>query len=139
MGIIKEYKIKWEGSTIDLFSIIAEDKIKKAYRDKEFENLPGYGKPLPKDDLAAVPESMRMAYRILKNAGYTPEENDLNKEIKSIEDLIKLCKDPDEKKELQKKVNEKLLHYNRILSKRKTNTNSTVFKSYEDKIQNKLL
>lgn len=139
MGIIKIKILKWEGRTIDLFSIIAEEKIKKAYKDGEFENLPGYGKPLPKDDLAAVPESMHIAYRILKNAGYTPEENDLKNEIKLIEDLIKLCEDPQEIKELQKKVNEKLLHYNRILSKRKTNTNSTVFKSYENKIQNKLL
>ncbi len=86
-----------------------------------------------------MPESMRMAYRILKNAGYTPEENDLKNEIKSIEDLIKLCEDPEEKRQLQQKVNEKLLHYNRILSKRKTNTNSAVFKNYENKIQNRLL
>ncbi|MDQ0271542.1 hypothetical protein J2S17_003430 [Cytobacillus purgationiresistens] len=55
---------------MDFFWMRAEERIKKAQRECEFEGLPGYGKPFPNDDLASVPESLRMAYRVVKNAGY---------------------------------------------------------------------
>lgn len=123
---------------MDFFSIFSEDRIKKAYKDGEFDNLPGYGKPLPPDDLFSVPENLRMAYRIMKNAGFTDEENQVKKEIMTIEDLMKKCEDQEEKKALQKKLNEKLLRYNSMMSKRRQNTNSSLFKNYEEKINNKL-
>ncbi|KON89799.1 hypothetical protein AF332_25295 [Sporosarcina globispora] len=123
---------------MDFFSILSEDRIKKAYKDGEFDNLPGYGKPLPYDDLSSVPENMRMAYRIMKNAGFTDEESQMKKEMLTIEDLIKKCEDQEEKKELQKKLNEKMLRFNSMMSKRRQNTNSSLFKNYEEKINNKL-
>ncbi|MCS0669760.1 DnaJ family domain-containing protein [Cytobacillus firmus] len=123
---------------MDFFSILSEDRIKKAYKDGEFDNLPGYGKPLPFDDLSSVPENLRMAYRIMKNAGFTDEENQMKKEMLTIEDLIKQCEDQEEKKALQKKLNEKMLRFNSMMSKRRQNTNSSLFKNYEEKINNKL-
>lgn len=123
---------------MDFFSILSEDRIKKAYKDGEFDHLPGYGKPLPPDDLSSVPENLRMAYRIMKNAGFTDEENQVKKEMMTIEDLMKKCEDQEEKKALQKKLNEKLLRYNSMMSKRRQNTNSSLFKNYEEKINNKL-
>jgi len=47
---------------------IAEQKIADAVSQGEFDNLPGAGRPLELDDDALVPEDMRMAHRILKNA-----------------------------------------------------------------------
>ena len=44
-----------------------------------FEGLSGFGKPLPKDDAAHVPEELRMGYRIMKNAGFAGEETALKK------------------------------------------------------------
>ncbi|QED46761.1 DnaJ family domain-containing protein [Cytobacillus dafuensis] len=123
---------------MDFFSIISEDRIKKAYKEKEFENLPGYGKPLPFDDLASVPEDIRMAYRVLKNAGYTEEDNQLKKEMLTIEELIRKCEDPDEKQKLQKKLNEKMLRFNSMMAKRGKNTNSSLFKNYDQKISKKM-
>ncbi|EFV75602.1 DnaJ family domain-containing protein [Cytobacillus pseudoceanisediminis] len=123
---------------MDFFSILSEDRIKKAYKDGEFNNLPGYGKPLPFDDLSSVPENVRMAYRIMKNAGFTDEENQMKKEMLTIEDLIKQCEDQEEKKALQKKLNEKMIRFNSMMSKRRQNTNSSLFKNYEEKINNKL-
>ncbi|MBU8730000.1 DUF1992 domain-containing protein [Cytobacillus oceanisediminis] len=123
---------------MDFFSILSEDRIKKAYKDGEFDNLPGYGKPLPFDDLSSVPENLRMAYRIMKNAGFTDEENQMKKEMLTIEDLIKQCEDQEEKKVLHKKLNEKMIRFNSMMSKRRQNTNSSLFKNYEEKINNKL-
>jgi hypothetical protein len=56
------------------FELIAERKIEEALARGEFDGLPGEGRPLDLDDDALVPEDLRMAYRILKNAGYAPQE-----------------------------------------------------------------
>jgi hypothetical protein len=119
---------------MDLFHIIAEEKIKQAIKDGELDRLPGMGKPLKLDDLSSIPEELRMAYRIMKNAGYTEEETDLRKELMTIEDLIKKCDNEDEKQSLQKQLNEKLLRFNRLMSKRGVQTNSAMFKQYERKL-----
>ena len=79
-----------------------------------------------------------MAYRIMKNAGFTDEENQMKKEMLTIEDLIKQCEDQEEKKALQKKLNEKMLRFNSMMAKRRQNTNSSLFKNYGEKINNKL-
>ena len=57
-----------------MFDLIAERKIAEALSRGEFDDLPGAGRPLELDDDALVPEDMRMAHRILRNAGYAPEE-----------------------------------------------------------------
>lgn len=121
---------------MDLFHIIAEEKIKQAMKDGEFDRLPGMGKPLKPDDMSGVPENLRMAYRIMKNAGYTEEETDLRKELMTIEDLLKKCDDDSERQSLQKQLNEKLLRFNRLMSKRGVQTNSSMFKQYERKLTN---
>jgi hypothetical protein len=54
-----------------LFELLAEQKIAEAVSRGEFDHLPGAGKPLDLDEDALVPEDLRMACRILKNAGYS--------------------------------------------------------------------
>ncbi|MGP7818288.1 J-domain-containing protein [Niallia sp. 01092] len=122
---------------MDFSSLISEEKIKKAYKNGEFNNLPGFGKTLPKDDLAAVPEELRMAYRVLKNAGFSPEENQLKQELLTIEDLLKTCCDK-EKEELQKKYNEKLLRFNKMMREKRGTSHSASFKKFQQKIESKL-
>ncbi|MBP3038524.1 DUF1992 domain-containing protein [Bacillaceae bacterium Marseille-Q3522] len=120
---------------MDFSRNISEERIKKAYEDGEFNHLPGFGKPFPKDDdLAAIPEELRMAYRILKNSGFSVEENQLKQEMMTIEDLLKACDDEREKEQLQNKLNEKLLRFNQAMAKRGKQTNSSIFKNYQDKI-----
>ncbi|AZU60881.1 DUF1992 domain-containing protein [Neobacillus mesonae] len=123
---------------MDMFQMISEDRIKKAYEDGEFENLPGYGKPMKLEDLLHIPEELRMAYKLLKNSGYSEEESRIRQEMMTIEDLIKKCDDSTERAGLQKKLNEKLLRFNQLMSKRRKTTNSSLFKNYEMKIQTKL-
>ena len=43
--------------------------------------MPGEGKPLELDDDAHIPEDLRVAYQILKNAGYVPPEVDNLRQI----------------------------------------------------------
>ena len=50
--------------------IIAERRLEEAIERGEFDDLPGAGQPLDLDDLdPSLPEDLRLAYRILKNAG----------------------------------------------------------------------
>jgi len=68
---------------------LAEERIREAQANGELDNLPGAGKPLPEEaDLAGVAPSLRMACRILKNAGYVPEEVLLRREIADIRQLL---------------------------------------------------
>ncbi|PLS05790.1 DnaJ family domain-containing protein [Neobacillus cucumis] len=122
---------------MDFFQILSEDRIKKAYQDGEFNNLPGFGKPMKYEDLSGIPEELRMAYKIMKNAGYTGEEGQLRQEMMGIEDLLKKC-DENERDQLQKRLNEKLIRFNQLMSKRGVRTNSSVFKNYELKVQSKI-
>jgi hypothetical protein len=57
-----------------MLDFIAERVIQEAIARGELDDLPGAGRPLELDDDALVPEELRLAYRILKNAGYVPEE-----------------------------------------------------------------
>ncbi|MDR9792333.1 DUF1992 domain-containing protein [Aeribacillus pallidus] len=123
---------------MDIFAQIAEDRIKKAYEEGEFKELPGMGKPLPHDDLSDIPEELRMVYRLLRNAGMVDQENDLKKELLTIQDLLKCCEDEAERKKLQQKLSEKQLALERIVKKRNIfNTSASQF--YKDKVYKKLI
>jgi len=71
-----------------IFDRIAEQRIAEAIARGEFADLPGAGRPLDLDDNPLVPEDLRLAYRILKNAGYLPPEVEARREIRALEDLI---------------------------------------------------
>jgi hypothetical protein len=85
---------------------IAEQKIEQYLREGRGADLSHWkNKPLSlKDDMANVPAHLRMAYRILRNAGYVPEEVALQKEIVRIEDMLAHCSDEQVKIKQMKKI-----------------------------------
>ena len=87
------------------FEKIVEERILKAQKKGEFENLTGSGKPLVFNDNHLVPEDLRLAYKILKNADCTPPEIELKKEIRRTEDLLAGMQETSEKYRLLKKLN----------------------------------
>ena len=76
-----------------LLDTLVEQRIEAAIANGELDNLPGEGKPLAIDDDALVPEELRVAHRILKNAGFVPPEAALRGEIASVEALLKHATD----------------------------------------------
>lgn len=54
--------------------LLVERRIQAAIARGEFDGLPGAGRPLALDDDPLVPEELRVAYRLLKNAGCVPPE-----------------------------------------------------------------
>ena len=123
---------------MDLFSRIAEDKIKEAIKNGEFDNLPGMGKPLNlKDDLPGMSADMKMGYRMLKNAGYISDQVDLRKEMITLNDLISVATDDKEIERLQQKLTRKQLQFEKVMEQRRKNTNVR-FGSYAEKIYGKM-
>ena len=90
--------------TMDAISIIAEQRIREACERGAFDSLPGAGKPLELEDDSHIPEDLRMAYKLLKNAGYVPEEVLDRKEAQSIVDALEKCGDEQEKVRQMKKL-----------------------------------
>jgi len=91
---------------------LIERKIKEAQEKGDFDNLPGKGKPLKLEDDSGVPEDLRMAYKILKNADCLPPELELKKEIRQMEDMLAGIPDEKERYRLIKKINLKITRLN---------------------------
>lgn len=85
---------KVECCMLTAIQIIAERKIEEYFRSGNAPDLSHWkNRPLPVEDMSNVPSDLRMAYKILKNAGYVPEEVALRKEIARTEDLLAHCQD----------------------------------------------
>ena len=75
------------------FEKAAEQKIAQAIEQGELNNLQGKGLPLNLDDDVHVPKELRMGFRILKNAGVSPTEVQVLREINTLKSKLKQTED----------------------------------------------
>ncbi|MBW2558898.1 MAG: DUF1992 domain-containing protein [Deltaproteobacteria bacterium] len=94
---------------MSIFQRIIEQRIKEAQDRGEFDNLPGSGEPLKIEDDSHIPEELRLAYKILKNAGCIPPELQLKKEIRQMEDMLDKIQDEKEMYHHLKRINYKIM------------------------------
>lgn len=85
---------------LSLLDALAERHIAEARARGELEGLPGEGAPLALEDDALVPEELRAAYRLLKNAGCLPPELQHCNELKDVETLLRHAGSDDERRDL---------------------------------------
>jgi hypothetical protein len=121
---------------MDIFEKIAEKKILEAIAQGLFDDLPNKGKPLKMEDDSWVPEDLRLAYKILKNAGCIPPEMEIRKEIIDLKELLKTIDDDEVRIKKIRELNFKLLKFN-IGRKRPFYLED--FPEYEDKIIKKFI
>ncbi|QCQ21132.1 DnaJ family domain-containing protein [Desulfoglaeba alkanexedens] len=95
-----------------VFEQLAEQRIREAMERGEFDNLPGRGKPLKLEDDRHIPEDLRLAYKILKNADCLPPELQLRKEIHTTKELLSGIRDTEEKYAQIKKLNYLIMKLN---------------------------
>ncbi len=120
---------------MDVFERIAEERIRSAMERGEFDDLPGRGKPLRLEDDRNVPEDLRMAFRVLRNAGCLPPEMELRKEIHSLGELLRAVDDEQERRELTRQLDLRLLKFNMM---RRTPFHLDSYPGYRDRILDRL-
>jgi hypothetical protein len=92
-----------------LLESLVEQRIKEAQERGELDDLPGAGAPLELDDDQLVPEELRVAYRVLKNAGHVPPEVEVLRDIHDLERALAHEKVPNERRRLRARMNALLL------------------------------
>ena len=86
------------------FEKAAEQKITHAIEKGEFKDLKGKGLPLDLDDDIHVPKELKMGFRILKNAGVSPTEIQVLKEINILQCKLKQTDDKNYKQLLVNQI-----------------------------------
>jgi hypothetical protein len=98
------------------FEKIAEQKIREAMEQGEFDDLPGAGKPLKDlDSYFATPEDVRVGYSVLKNSGFVPEEVEIKREIESLQSERRQATTAPEKTRLDAAIRHLQLKYDILL------------------------
>jgi len=101
------------------FDRLVEAIIKQAMERGEFDNLPGRGKPIDLTEYFETPEEVRLAHSMLKNAGMTPREVDLFKEIAELKQLHAALVDEQKKQEIGKQMRQKQVELSRMMGRQK--------------------
>jgi len=98
---------------------LVEEAIKQAQERGEFDNLPGKGKPIDLTEYFEMPEDVRVAQTMLKNAGMRSHEVDLLKEIVELRQILAATVDEKKKQEIQKQIQEKQIEFSLMLERQK--------------------
>ncbi len=101
----------------------------------EFDNLAGRGKPLVMEDLSAVPEELRMAYKVMKNAGCVPPEVELSNEVASLRRLVLEMEESEERMKKVRELNFKLM---KLEMTRKRPLSLDLLPEYQSKLLDRL-
>jgi hypothetical protein len=93
------------------------EQIQRAIADGEFENLRGKGKALELESYFQTPESLRMAYSMLKSAEFVPEEVRMMQEIDAAKAELSRCADGKRVSELERDIQQKQLSLSVLLER----------------------
>lgn len=100
---------------MNALEIIAENKIREAIDNGEFENLSLSGQPLDFDEIQFVPLHLRLSQKILKNAGFLPPVLQLKKEIVQLTEKLSEECDHAVRESLKRRLFEKTLRHDVLM------------------------
>ena len=120
---------------MDWLTTVAERKIREAMEDGVFADSPLKGRPLVWESNPYVPDELRLAYKLLKDAGFLPEEMELRKEIWTLRDLLHSIDDEDERYRLTRRINDRVLRLNLLWKRSFSNEDRQL---YAGKLSKKL-
>ena len=98
---------------------LAHHRIEEAIAAGQFDDLPGYGKPLDLSEYFSRPASERAGASLLKNAGVLPPEMELLKSIGKLEEELSACVDPSRHQRLQTELQEQRVGFAMAMERRK--------------------
>lgn len=94
---------------MDAIAWIAEQRIREAMEQGFFENSPYRGRPVRLEEDEAIPLDLRMAFKILRDAGCLPPEVELRREIGSLSELLDAIVEPEERARLRRELSDRRL------------------------------
>ena len=97
---------------------LVDEMIREAMARGEFDNLPGHGRPQNLDNYFAAPEDLRLAWSVLKNAGYLPEEVQLMKDIAALKERLAAASSETQRAKLREELDAKVLSFNIVMEQR---------------------
>jgi len=100
------------------FDRLAENRIREAMEQGEFDNLPGAGQPLSLEEYFSTPEDLRMAHSVLKNANCRPLEVELLNEIARLEQAMTAALDATARERLQRELANRRIELAILLERR---------------------
>lgn len=103
---------------MNALELLAESKIHAAMVMGKFDDLPGRGKPLPLDGSSRVPADLRMAFKLLRNAGCLPPELEARKESVRLGALIATAGSAEERARLSRLRADAELRHRLLLERR---------------------
>lgn len=121
---------------MSILALVAERRIQEAIQRGELDELALKGQPLPREDLSHVPEELRAGYKILKNAGYLPEELQLHQDLLTLKDLVARCDDPEQQQQARRQLSLKQLQYDLLMER---NGRNLGYRDYAEKLRKRLV
>jgi hypothetical protein len=94
---------------MDAIAWIAEQRIREAMDRGLFESSPYRGRRVELREDESIPPELRMAFKILRDAGCLPPEVELRKDVATLSELLDTIVDPEERKRIGRALNDKLL------------------------------
>ena len=86
---------------------IIKQWVQRVEKTGELRNVEGFGKPFKFDDgYLETPDELRMAYKILKDAGYVPAEVEMLNRLAALREELAATQDADQQHELRVKIAE---------------------------------
>lgn len=113
---------------------LIETRIRGAQARGEFDDLPGAGKPLPDEDFTGVPETLRVAVRILKNAGCVPAEVQALRELDTMVAQLARGGDGSRDDEARRRAERRLLALTIALESRGLGRTAQALQAYRERI-----
>ena len=85
--------------------------LRESQRSGELQSAPSYGRPLDlADAYAQTPPELRMAFKMLKEAGFVPPEVETMNQIAALRRQARDCADPAEADALRRRIAELQQH-----------------------------
>jgi len=94
---------------MDAIAWIAEQRIREAMDRGFFDNSPYRGRPVLLEENESIAPELRMAFKVLKDAGCLPPEVELRREIASLSELLDTIAEGEERKRLRRELADRCL------------------------------
>ncbi len=86
---------------------IIKQWVERVEKTGELKHIEGFGKPFKfNDGFLETPDDLRMAYKILKDAGYVPAEVEMLNRLAALRDELAATQDAEQQRVLRTKIAE---------------------------------